>query len=192
MMGWFDEQIRLRKQSDQELFEDSIFRMASLVLGRQGAGALNDRRVVTKAAIDEVLKYYRFKPVDIPDDIEDADEQLEYCLRPHGIMRRNVKLDKDWYKDSFGPLLGFRKEDGLPVALLPKPFAGYSFRDPESGETHDLDKKTAALFAEDAVCFYLPRWAARTALTKTAALAAIASMLPISISAGLRMPLLTP
>ena len=107
-MGWFDEQIRLRKQSDQDIFEDSIFRMASLVLGRQGVGALNDRRVVTKAAIDEVLKYYRFKPVDIPDDIEDADEQLEYCLRPHGIMRRSVKLDKDWYKDSFGPLLGFR------------------------------------------------------------------------------------
>ena len=40
--------------------------------------------------------------------------------------------------------------------------------------------------------FYLPRWAARTALTKTAALAAIVSMLPLSISAWLRIPLLTP
>ena len=28
-MGWFDEQIRQRKLSDQEVFEESIFRMAS-------------------------------------------------------------------------------------------------------------------------------------------------------------------
>ena len=34
-MGWFDEQIRQRKGSDQEVFEDSIFRLASVVLGRR-------------------------------------------------------------------------------------------------------------------------------------------------------------
>ena len=155
-MGWFDEQIRLRKQSDQEIFEDSIFRMASTVLGSRGAGALNDRRIVTKAAIDEILKYYRFKPAEIPDDVVDADEQLEYCLRPHGIMRRSVKLQENWYKDAFGPMLGFLRADGRAVALLPQPFMGYWFHDPDSGERVKLDRRTAALFAEDAVCFYLP------------------------------------
>ncbi len=155
-MGWFDEQIRLRKQSDQADFEDSIFRMASLVLGKQGAGVLEDRRIITKAAIDEILKYYRFKPVEIPDDIKDPDDQLEYCLRPRGIMHRSVSLREGWYKDAFGPMLGFRKEDGLPVALLPKPFSGYWYRDPESGEKVTLNRRTAALFREDGVCFYLP------------------------------------
>ena len=33
-MGWFDKQVRQRKMSDQGVFEDSIFRMASVVLGR--------------------------------------------------------------------------------------------------------------------------------------------------------------
>ena len=28
-MGWFDEQIRQRKLSDQEIMEDSLFRMAA-------------------------------------------------------------------------------------------------------------------------------------------------------------------
>ena len=51
-MGWFDEQIRQRKLSDQEIFEESIFRMASVVLGKQRAGLLDDERVVTKMAID--------------------------------------------------------------------------------------------------------------------------------------------
>ena len=59
-MGWFDEQIRQRKISDQEIFEDSLLRMAASVLGRQGAGALRDGRIVTKAAIDEILKYYHY------------------------------------------------------------------------------------------------------------------------------------
>ena len=56
-MGWFDEQIRQRKLSDQETFEESIFRMASVVLGKQKAGSLDDQRIVTKAAIDDILKY---------------------------------------------------------------------------------------------------------------------------------------
>ena len=95
-MGWFDEQIRQRKQSDQELFEDSIFRMASIVLGKRNAGILENKRIVTKAAIDEILKYYHFKSAEIPDVIRDPDEQLEYCLRPHGLMRRNVRLEDGW------------------------------------------------------------------------------------------------
>ena len=53
-MGWFDEQIRQRKISDQEVFEESIFAMASVVLGKQRAGALNDERIVTKAAIEDL------------------------------------------------------------------------------------------------------------------------------------------
>ena len=117
-MGWFDEQIRQRKQNDQDVFEESIFRMASAVLGRQGAGAPGDERIVTKAAIDDILKYYHYKSAEIPDNVRDAEEQLEYCLRPHGLMRRNVKLEEGWYKDAYGPVMAFRKEDGIPVALL--------------------------------------------------------------------------
>ena len=155
-MGWFDEQIRLRKQSDQEVFEDSIIRMASSVLGGRGVGAINDRRVITKAAIDEILNYYRFRPTEIPEDIEDLDEQLEFCLRPHGVMHRSVRLAGKWYADAFGPMLGFLKEDSRPVALLPQPFMGYWFHDPDTGEKKRLDRRTAELFDEDAVCFYLP------------------------------------
>ena len=155
-MGWFDEQIRLRKQSDQEVFEDSIIRMASSVLGGRGVGAINDRRVITKAAIDKILNYYRFRPTEVPEDIDDLDEQLEYCLRPHGVMHRSVRLAGKWYADAFGPMLGFLKEDSRPVALLPRPFMGYWFHDPDTGEKKRLDRRTAELFDEDAVCFYLP------------------------------------
>ena len=155
-MGWFDEQIRQRKLSDQVIFEDSLIHMASAVLGKQRAGRLGDDRIVTKAAIDEILKFYHYKPAEIPDDIRDMDEQLEFCLRPRGLMRRNVRLGKGWYRDAFGPMLAFLKDGGTPVALLPKRFLGYWFCDPETGKKVDLDRRTAELFDEDAICFYRP------------------------------------
>ena len=155
-MGWFDEQIRQRKQNDQDVFEESIFQMASVVLGKNKAGVLNDERILTKAAIDDILKYYHYKPVEIPGTIKDADEALEYCLRPHGIMRRNVKLEENWFKDAYGPMIAFRREDGLPVALMPKPVSGYWFRDSENGEKKNLNKTTAAQFEQEAICFYKP------------------------------------
>ena len=154
-MGWFDEQIRQRKLSDQEVFEESIFRMASVVLGKQRAGVLDDDRIVTKAAIDEILKYYHYKPTDIPETIRDFDEQMEFCLRPHGIMRRNINLEEGWYKDSFGPVLAFRKEDGVPMALFPKPFIGYWYRDPD-GKKITVNGENAKQFDRDAICFYKP------------------------------------
>ena len=141
-MGWFDEQIRQRKQNDQEVFEESIFRMASVVLGKKRAGDLNDERIITKEAIDDILKYYHAKPVEIPGSIQDADEALEYCLRPHGIMRRSVKLEEGWYRDAYGPMIAFRREDNIPVALMPNPVIGYWFHDPQSGEKKKLNKST--------------------------------------------------
>ena len=155
-MGWFDEQIRQRKLSDQEIMEDSLFRMASVVLGRQRAGVLSDERIVTKAAIDDILKFYHYKPVEIPDNVKGLDEQLEFCLRPHGLMYRSVKLEEGWYRDAFGPMLAYRKEDGMAVALLPKPFIGYWFRDPVTGKKTDLNRRTAEAFESDAICFYRP------------------------------------
>ena len=91
-MGMFDEQIRERKLGDQELFEDSILRMASAVVGKEVAGSMASGRIVTKEAVDDILKFYRINPRDIPSHITDPDEQLEYALRPHGIMHRMVEL----------------------------------------------------------------------------------------------------
>ena len=154
-MGWFDEQIRQRKVSDQETFEDSILEMSSAVLGRRLADALHDKRIVTKAAIDDILKFYHYKPTDIPASITDPEEQLGYALRPHGIMYRDVTLSEDWYKSTFGPLIAYRKSDGMPVAVLPKAYGGYTWQD-EAGNRITANARTTALLEPEAVCFYSP------------------------------------
>ena len=155
-MGWFDDQIRERMRSDQEVFEDSFVRVAGSVLGGQAAQRLQNERLIAKAALDEILKYYHYKPVEAPEDIDDFDEQMDWVLRPLGMMTREVKLEEGWYRDAFGPMMGFLKEGGTAVALLPRGLMGYCYVDPATGKRVGVNRNTAQGLAREALCFYRP------------------------------------
>ncbi len=155
-MGWFNEQIRQRIENDQNVLEDSFFRMASVVMDRWDVKHLADERMIAREAIDDVLKYYHCKPTEIPENIRDVSEQLEYALRPAGLMIRDVELEDNWQNDAFGPMLGYLKETGTTVALLPGRVTGYYYRDPATGKRTRVTRRTAKLFARDAICFYQP------------------------------------
>ena len=155
-MGWFDEQIRERKEADRAAFEDSFEAIAGAVMGRRMSDALNDNRLITADAIGEILKYYHVKPQEVPESIGEMNEVLEYLMRPYGIMRRTVKLEKGWYRDAVGAMLGTRKDDGSVVALLPNGVNGYRFYDRKSGKTVRLNRKNAEMIDEEAIAFYKP------------------------------------
>ena len=155
-VGWFENQIEERRAADQQLLEDAFVQVAGVVLGERSAQKMHDARIVTKDAIDEILKYFHRKPTELPESLKSVEEQMEYSLRPYGIMRRGVELTEGWYHDAFGPVLAFTKEEGLPVALLPGRFGGYVFRDPASGHLHTVKAANAKLFEKDAICFYRP------------------------------------
>ena len=155
-MGWFDEQIKLRKQSDDDAFADSFVKMAGAVMGEKVLASLNDDRIVAKNEIDEILKFYHVKSREVPDSIEDMNEQLEYLMRPYGIMRRTVYLEKGWYKDAIGAMLGVMKETGKIVALLPGKVSGYSYYDIEAGKRRKITHGNEDLFEKEALAFYKP------------------------------------
>ena len=87
-MGWFDEQIKERKQRDEETFEEAFASISDSVTGARVSATLADERSKAKNAIDEILAYYRIKTRDVPDTVKDPNEQLEYLMRPHGLARR--------------------------------------------------------------------------------------------------------
>lgn len=155
-MGHFENQIEERRNAEQQLLEDSFVKIAGIVMGNKSAEKLSDERIITKNAIDEILKYYHYKPVDVPESIEKPSEQLKYCLRPYGLMSRTIELDEGWYKDAFGPVLAFTKDGNIPVALLPDHIIGYRFKDPATGKITKLNRRTSALFDKEAICFYRP------------------------------------
>ena len=72
-MGWFDEQIRERKQYDDEAFSEAFANMASAVMGKRISAAVSDDRRAAKDAIDDILKHYHIKSREIPDSISDVE-----------------------------------------------------------------------------------------------------------------------
>jgi len=155
-MGWFDEQIRLRKLNDEVLLEESFLDMAGSVMGRQLQASLENNRIRTKNAIDAVLQSMNVRSRDIPDDITELNDQLDYLLEPHGIMRRAVYLPPGWYKDAAGSMLLIYKEGKIPVAVLPGKINGYEFTDPVTLKTSRINDSTQKLFEETGLCFYKP------------------------------------
>lgn len=155
-MGWFDEQIKNRIAGDKAEFEDSFLELSASVLGGgEIIRAMNSDKKRTKNAIEEIIKYYDAKVVTVPPEIKEMNEQLDYMLRPTGIMKRRVSLTGEWWKEAIGAMLASTK-DGNTIALVPSGFKGYSYKDYETGKTVKINKTTAKLIEEEAFCFYRP------------------------------------
>ena len=155
-MGWFDEQIKQRKKNDEDLFSEAFVGIADAVLGSKMSAAWSSDEAKAQGAIEEILKYYHVKPREVPDSVKGLNDRLEYLLRPNGIMRRNVNLEKGWYKDAIGAVLGTRKDDGSVVAFIPKGLSGYVYFDAPTGKWVKLNKKNESLFEDEGICFYKP------------------------------------
>jgi len=153
-MGWFDEQIKERKLNDEELFSQAFVELTGAVLGNERVAAFRDGRLVTKDALDEILKFYHVKSREIPAGIKELPDQLEYLLHPYGIMRRVVELSHGWYKNAFGAMLGRLSSDGRIVALIPTGMRGYSYTDPDTGKRVRISKKNESNFELEAIAFY--------------------------------------
>ena len=157
-MGWFGDQVKQRKQFDDKNFEEAFLDVASAILGERLSDEIKQHEIA-KTAIQDILKYYHFNFSDmdnIPNSINSLEEQINYYLRPYGIMHREVKLDDKWYKSSFGPLIGKFKNSEQVVAFIPGAIKGYYYINPDTKKKQSLNFKTVKLFDTSAICFYRP------------------------------------
>ena len=156
-MSWFEEQLRYRKERDDENFADAIGSIAGAVMGQRLTDAL-DQHEIANSAMEEILKFYhhKIKTDPFPASVKTVMERLDYRLRPFGIMHRTVELDQGWYHCAVGAMMGTLKEDGSAVALIPGKVSGYSFLDLKSGKRVKLNRKTEKLLDKEALCFYEP------------------------------------
>lgn len=155
-MGLYDEQIKQRIKNDEDNFAHSFANMSSVIMGNSVLSDLDfDIRILAKDAIDEILRYYRVKSQELPHGLNDMNDQLEFLLRPSGIMRRTVKLEGSWYKDGIGALLGKTKE-GEIIAIIPSGLSGYAYYDRKRGKRIKITSEVSKNIASDAICFYKP------------------------------------
>ena len=154
-MNWFEEQVKNRLQNDEDDFSSAFAELSSIVMGDAAASAgLITPRQKTRNAVQEILKFFNQSIVPVPDSITDTAEYINYCLRPSGIMKRRVELVGKWWRDAYGPMLGFLK-NGDAVALLPSR-RGYSYFSYEDQKRVALSQATANDIETIGYCFYKP------------------------------------
>lgn len=153
-MGWFDEQIKKRRDDDASALDESLKHVSKVIEGKTHYAFIDEKDKI-KTAIDEILAYLHIKTKEVPPEIKTLDEQIEYLCRPHGINYRSVKLTKGWYKDASGLFLA-KLKTGETVALTPNKLGIYTFFNPTTQKRVWLNKRSEKLFEEDAYAFYKP------------------------------------
>ncbi len=153
-MSLFGEQLKERKLNDDAVISDALEQISGSVTGKRISASVSDERLRSLDAINQILGFFGKRPCEMPEKITDLEGQLDYALRPYGIMYRTVELDKDWYKDAIGVMLAKKKEGGV-ATLLPGTIGGYYFYDTD-GKKKKLNKTTWELFESEATTFYNP------------------------------------
>ena len=153
-MSWFDEQIRQRKEADDLVFSEANRRLGNVVSGYRSSDSSNMESA--EDDIGRILGYFGIKAQQLPEGVNDLNAQLDYLLRPSGIMTREVCLEKGWHKDAGSPMLGFFKDSRRPCALIPSGRGGYFYYDEETGKKVHIGKAEEDLFDNDAIVFYRP------------------------------------
>lgn len=153
-MDELEKQIKKRRDADAAALNDSLEGVSSVIEGKKHYFFSNDKEK-TKCVLDEILLYFHINPREIPPEIVDLPDQMDYLCRPSGLMYRHVKLDKGWYKNASGALLG-KLKTGESVALIPNFFGQYVFFNPKTQKKVRVNKKTQKLLEEDAYAFYKP------------------------------------
>ena len=88
----------------------------------------------------------------------DSPVSLVDVLDASGVRARRVRLEAEagWWRGDSNALLGFRAEDGRPVALLPATFGRYREVDPVGKRNVRVTEDRAGALAEEAWMFYRP------------------------------------
>lgn len=156
MTRWYQSQVESRAKFDSELNERAYAELAASVSGLGSAPriAVDDVEQVDGAA-RACLAYMGVEPGAVPQTVTNAEERLDWLCRPTGTMRRDVRLDDNWWKNAFGAMIA-RLATGEVVALLPHGFNGYCYLQPGTGRRVKVSAEVAHGIEPDATLFYKP------------------------------------
>ena len=155
-MGWFDDQIKQRKQKDAQAFDRAFRNIAGAVTGIKYRASSEEESEVEDSAINDILQHLHIPKKALPQNLFSIEHKLDYALHPHGVMHRAVNLTPGWSKDAYGLMLGFKKKDNIPVVLIPFGLSSYKYYDDTSDKYRIVTKKTEAMFSQRAYAFYRP------------------------------------
>ena len=142
-----------RQENDQRLVSNSLIKLAAVsqkvkevVLHEDSGDVLVDvcRLIGEKQRIN----------ITVPSRKVEQELTLSAIARASHIRTREVSLSGKWYRRDGGPILGYWKEDGRPVALLPKTPSSYELYDPSTNYHCPVDNRVASRLKEEGVVLF--------------------------------------
>ncbi|MEV3983479.1 NHLP bacteriocin export ABC transporter permease/ATPase subunit [Nonomuraea sp. NPDC049758] len=82
-------------------------------------------------------------------------DPLQAVALASGVRTRSVRLDDGWWKHDIGPMVGYRSDDGTPVALLPIG-SRYVVAQPGHSRVTPITKAVATTLSAKAEVLYQP------------------------------------
>lgn len=155
-MGWFDDQIKTRKEIGNEMLQASFRNIAQSVTGEKPQDGWMEDGADVKDAASQLLKYFHVKEKEVPANVKDLTERIDFLLSSTGIIYRKVKLEKGWHNDSMGALIATLKEDGSVITVLPHGSGKYYYIDPKTAKRIKVTGEIEKSIDCDALCFYRP------------------------------------
>lgn len=155
----------IHRRRDEERARQSLFGVlgaARAAVDESGSTLLAGLQVIGKQEGIE------FRPPSRRRSSVDEELSLEEILESSGVRSRKVQLSVDdrWWEGDSGAMLGFRLEDGCPIALLPSMRGRYRALNPLTGESTRLNANSAIDIQQDGWLFYRPLPDGRSVGTK--------------------------
>lgn len=140
-----------RKDNDQRLMLNSLSQLAAIhekkdVFFESSGDILSDSCHLIGQAMGISIT--------VPTLSKDKELTLGAIARASHIRMREVSLNGTWYREDGGPILGYLKEDGRPIALIPKTPDTYILHDSKNSTQEKVDKKVASQISDQGVVFY--------------------------------------
>lgn len=152
-MGWFDTQIKERRQQEQDKLAHAYWSLAAVIDKKTDKTFTEEYSDPGKNALMKICNFYHIESDFIKDDIP-VERQLEILQNQIGLMYRNVTLKGAWWKDLDSPVLTRNRNQEM-IAVLPDRLGRYYYETRE-GQKVRVDEKNAGEISREAICFYSP------------------------------------
>ena len=153
-MGWFEEQVKKRKELDAKTFEESFNSLAGIKIDNPHNISFEQLR--ENYAISQILSSFHHPMIDIPVKITKFHEKLSYVLGQYNIDYRKVDLNADYVNDGRSILLVFTFLSNVPVVLFPIGSKEYYYINYRTGKKVRIKAELVNKLELEAYSFYRP------------------------------------
>ena len=149
-MSWIDEQIKMRKENNQTMFENSFNDLAGIKNVVQG----EEKDLRGNFICHQLIQYFKLNNAEIPYHIDGMTGKIDFLFRSYGVIGRKITLTRGWNVEHRDPILVFSKRTNTPILLIPEGSNRYYYISYSTGKKKKMLPGTIQYFQPEAYAFY--------------------------------------